>query len=550
MPTHYRISALPDHHVERKDYFEYSSLLGDECSAYAILTRTVQAMSPETVESSHLALPAIQFYSRCVTSLKARLAERDGTWKYGTRIAVYSLMSAAVYGGNFKEALIHGRILAHLVQKDAANSGFALCIYSFYLDYQRAAMTLTRPCFDYKTFIPDYFNPLWSAIAERMPPQLAFGELRKTLDRSIHNPTLRDIAAGGRYVYAVFTMYLTDPSFQGLQGVRFLQSYVNYVMGTMVIHYLDCRDAMKGRNSNLDHLWEDTDINNDAGFELGGDPPMPLLVQAFLVLGVLLFCRIVGQVEALEIGARRNMFSANQLIITHMKYCIAGWDRTATPAQRRKYANSHLWALYIGSQIEWAVASKRQSAAASASSQENPPDHPSTEPTGQEQNSLQDGNQTTTPGPSETETVETTPESVPESTSESTPRSTSDQSDTTVIGVAEHGTSNTQTPSSEIGPGTVEPVRPAASHPDETDEEGGAEHEFFNARMAQLAREMNLYSWAPVQDILQAGFVYTDIWPPHGSTWFYRTVGAADGGGAVREDRPEYEATMAAAAQE
>ena len=46
----------------------------------------------------------------------------------------------------------------------------------------------------------------------------------------------------------------------------------------------------------------------------------------------------------------------------------------------------------------------------------------------------------------------------------------------------------------------------------------------FNAHLAELAQALGLLSWQQVSDVLQK-FVYTDAAEPHGSRWFWKTMG-------------------------
>ena len=67
-----------------------------------------------------------------------------------------------------------------------------------------------------------------------------------------------------------------------------------------------------------------------------------------------------------------------------------------------------------------------------------------------------------------------------------------------------------------------------------TSSQSGAVHGFFNQRIASLCQQRRLHTWMSVQAILQ-GFVYTDIWAPHGSTWFHLTVSAFENGKSLEE---------------
>lgn len=560
IPTPYWIVALPEYRANYTDYFEYSLLLNDECSAYAILTRTLQAMSPEALESNHLKVAAVQFYHRSITSLKARLADEKGLWDIGTRVAVYCLMRAATYKGNYEEALIHGRILAHLIQTDLKNSGALLYIYAFYVDFQRSAVTLTRPCFDCDGF-PQYFDQLWSEVTERLPPQYRFSHFERTCNNSIHNPALRDMFGGARYFFSFYKIYMADASFRNLPGIRFLQTYIIHVMSRMVTHYLDCVDALREERFDLDHLWVTTepDPNDDAAPWFKETPPMPLLVQAFAALGGLLFCRLAGRVDTLSFGARSNIFSAHQVILSHMESCVAQWEETASSAEKQEYSDVHLWALYIGAHAEWSVVSMRQQQSATGSSVLSDVARTETITTTTRTRTMTTTTTTTisntgiaaakglrnnfsyAAGAVATTKPTTTKSKLPTTEVRRPPfkspftNPNSQINDAPIVRV-EHGppsrnvaasirietSSQSHEQISSTSEGLYDESEDGWDKDDEDD--GGAQRHFFNRRLASLARDRKLFSWSQVHQILLDGFVYEDLWRPHGSTWFYRTM--------------------------
>ena len=47
----------------------------------------------------------------------------------------------------------------------------------------------------------------------------------------------------------------------------------------------------------------------------------------------------------------------------------------------------------------------------------------------------------------------------------------------------------------------------------------------FNSLLAELAHSMTLLSWQQVSDVLKK-FIYTDTTEPHGSRWFWKTMGS------------------------
>ena len=448
-PAHYSMTAIPGYHVERVDYFENAVLFSDKCSTYAILTCTIQSMQPEALISSYLKLPALQYYCQSVAGLKTRLANGQDFSSLSTQIAVYSLLSAAICRGALEEAHVHAKSLAHLVQTDVSASNESFCIYTISLDQQRSAMTVTRPCFDYDIWLPSRFGTYWAEIADLVPPQFRPPELEKTLDKSIHNPVLRDVFAALRYLYTVFGMCLTKAEFQNMKTYTFLKSYVNYLMGRMINHYLDCvedSDVLKS----FTHLYEDLTLGAYFSDPAERSYHMPLPIQAITALSVLLWTRIVGGVEASDVGSRRGMFTATTTIISHLKRYWLQSELLFLSDQSRRYSNLQVWTLYVGAQLEWTMASKQR--------KEN-----------------------------------------------SSSRSVGDSS----------------------GGGGVDAGSTHAQSSDPSSEHGEAAHGFFNRRLAALCRERGLYTWVSVQAVLQ-GFVYTDIWAPHGSTWFHLTIGAPE----------------------
>ena len=161
LPSAHRDAAMPQAHTLREDWFEFNPALEDDCCAYSILTRLSRAICPNSMQNRELAIPALKFHNRSVSILKARLQNQTAMRSPGTQAAILSLLIAANYSQNFREALFHARILSHLIQSGTITPSLRFVHYTWYYDYQRSMMSMSRACFDNECWIPTYFTPTW-----------------------------------------------------------------------------------------------------------------------------------------------------------------------------------------------------------------------------------------------------------------------------------------------------------------------------------------------------------------------------------------------------
>ena len=161
LPSVHRDAAMPQAHVLREDWFEFEPALDDECCAYSSLTRLSRAVAPNTLQHKELAIPALHFHKQSISILKTRLRDKDAVQKPGTQVAILSLLTAANYSQNFREALFHAKILSHLIQSETITPSLRFVHYAYYYDYQRSVISASRSCFDNDIWVPEYFAEFW-----------------------------------------------------------------------------------------------------------------------------------------------------------------------------------------------------------------------------------------------------------------------------------------------------------------------------------------------------------------------------------------------------
>lgn len=504
IPTVHIDASMPRGHFDRQDWFEFAPSVEDDCCAYAVLTRMIAAITPDASQSAVLALPALQFHRRSVTTLKERLAKKDCFAKPGTHIAILSLLTAAVYTRNFKEAFFHSKILADIIQNGTVQPGLRECHYIFYREYQRAAMTLTRTCFDYDGWIPQYFAPHWSEFERLLPPELQIDELEKRIDPCIHDPLLRNMLAVLLCSYLVLGLSFRDPKFQTMQTANYARTRFIHVTGRMINYYIDCCESRR-----IDGWPEDlSSVPHGSEFSQSSSPPrhkiqMPIPVAAFTSLAALCWARTVGRVDNQSIGARKNgVFCAKDLILSKIKELMVAWELHASGQELKDYGPARLFTLYVGAQSEWAKAYAQQRVS---------PTHTTTTTT----------TKIVTTESGDRTQITTTTTTVIDVGLKSESSWTSDPGVAVETGRPPSDFAKEKTATTPEGPqGTAAAAATATGN--------RTENEFFNLRLTSQAHKLGLFTWKQVQDFLEARFLYTDMWPPHGSTWFYRTVAAAE----------------------
>lgn len=312
----------------QREWAECVTFLQDECLAFAHLARIASIVASDAdllVRNPTFKTQALVLKSKTMTILQHRLVESlHDARAYNT---ILMLLNAELYTRNLDAAKYHAAVLARLLQTRSVKTDPIFLFKILYHDTQRAAMSLTRPSFDFQQWIPDTFNPVFiDPIIEQLPDDISPEELAEDIDSSMNDfPALKHMLATLKHCLSLSLLGFKDPTYATLPIVMYGRITATLTMGRLINHYLDSAEVLE--------------YVDDASSQ----------IQAYISLTTLLWMRAVSRIDNVKIAGNTRIFAANEFILDTLKQMLID-DKTNAEHNKIK-----LWVLYTSACIEMSL---------------------------------------------------------------------------------------------------------------------------------------------------------------------------------------------------
>ena len=319
------------------DWNNAVKFLTDKMTALAHLTRVAVAMtSKNTPENTQRALVC---KSQSMALLRDRVADHRIT-EFSTYHAIYLLLLSEAYSRNLPAALVHANLLSELLQSGQVKENFQFVFRTFYYDYQRAAMSQSRLCFDIKYWVPTFFEPFWRNVTDHLPSCALTAIVSHDLDPSINDERMRSIFIAIRQAHLILNTSVSEAAYTSDDKSRYCRSFWPWIMAQLHHRYLEAAEILEqlpppGGDARSTHI----------------------RVQAFFSLAAHCYTRKLVNVDATSFG-ETEIFNANAGILVRLREVLDDYERSAAPADMTRYERIYLWTLYVGAFAEQAKALK------------------------------------------------------------------------------------------------------------------------------------------------------------------------------------------------
>ena len=228
--------------------------LGDTGGALTFFARHAQIASIAT-KSPHLGLEAMSFTAKSTSVLRTRLDSQTPTdskvfWHISLLWGIEILMR------NFKGAIVHGKMLRSLFEKQALDGQIEVSMLRavLYNDSHLLCMTMQPSVFDYETWVPNTYKKL-RELAEKATPALAESKLC-ALDASIEDTLLRTIFSERRRDTEIWGQYPDLSGSLGRAVDAWLAVKCHIHIGLLVKYALKCmEDAEQASPARVSYLY-------------------------------------------------------------------------------------------------------------------------------------------------------------------------------------------------------------------------------------------------------------------------------------------------------
>lgn len=308
----------------QREWTECVTFLQDECLAYAHLTRIASIVASDRdllAGTSAFQTQALVLKSKTMTILRERLIK--SLYDASACKIILMLLNAEIYARNLDAAKVHAVVLARLLQSGSVTTDPIFLFKILYHDTQRAVMSLSRPSFDFKHWIPAIFNPIFiDGIIEQIPYDISPEMLSADIDPSMDEfPALKRIIATLKHCLLLSLLGFKDPNYATLPIVTYGRVTATMAMGRLINHYLDVAEAPE-------YIFK---------------PPHRM--QAYISLATLLWMRAISRIDNVKIAGNTRIFAANADILDILEEMLMN-NRTDSD-----HSNVKLWVLYTSACI-------------------------------------------------------------------------------------------------------------------------------------------------------------------------------------------------------
>jgi hypothetical protein len=328
-----------------RSWQESVSALHEECTAYSFLARSALVMSAADAPESKLALQAMAWKVKASAILRADLARGGSQDERQIHRSICYLLITELMARNTAGAAVHAKMLSSLMRQYQKTRPLDLRLLyrAIYNDTQRASMSLSRPAFDYETWIPQQFGPIWQSARSHLPP------LQPTVvsgvDPSIEDEKLRAIFVLFRELLEWVVMITVDPSKANALTWTFLTSRTTTGQARLVDYYLDQISLVKS----LDDVRYHTPTKVHASLAAQSSA----WISVCIALAALYWTRAISKNENIAVGrtstgAVGTIYEAGPAILAEIKSALTASDETL----ESKHDKSRLWVSYVGAMAE------------------------------------------------------------------------------------------------------------------------------------------------------------------------------------------------------
>lgn len=458
--------------------------LHDQCTALACLSTYLAMMVTCNIKDDGYMKYSLELRNTSSKMLRQSIIRTDPTNRGPLTLntllqQVFWHFYAEASARNLHAALIHGRMLRKLMHEHPEAVTPHLFMLAMFVDIHLSSTHKRRLIFEYDVFGPKVYQSMWSGVdpyvnvlvgKETIPASADGMTSGVELDPSVSLEPLQSLFIRRRQVVALEKLIVqAEGAAINTTAIFFWTASHAYIdEGNFVNFYLD---RIKGTSIDLSGAESEVEYSSlTAG--LSRENECKRLTEAALAMAALYLMRVLGLFDMWMNG--QNFYDPVSSRETFLFDALTAAFRTGTPQDMHRYANAHLWCLFVGAIAEWQ----------------------SVLPGNQRRRRQRPNQQKSEPLPKSTE-----------------PKNQLARIDS---GFSEGGISSS-------GDGNVR-TQEAAIFSVGTDDED-ASGMVFNRLFASQARTMGFMSWEQVVPVLRL-FAYGDTLQPHGSRWFWRSMGA------------------------
>jgi hypothetical protein len=309
--------------------------LQDKGGALTFLARHAQIASVAT-RNSKLGLEAMSFTAKSTSVLRTRLEGNvalDSTvyWHISLLWGIEILMR------NFKGAIVHGKMLRSLLEKQSRDGEVDLNMLRavLYNDSHLLCMTMQPSVFDYDTWIPDLYKGVRQLAAEKLPSLRE--PPREELDASIEGEFLQNVFSERRRHTRIWGLHPDLSATIGTEVDVWLAVKCHIDVGQLVKHTVQCMDEA------------DSSPPSRAGY---------LYAQSYLSLALLYWIRLIKAGFMMVCGVETH--DSQRTLLSKLREALYRAEVFEDGVDRLIYRNAKLYALFTGAQAERTLRPERR----------------------------------------------------------------------------------------------------------------------------------------------------------------------------------------------
>ncbi|KIW68617.1 hypothetical protein PV04_04551 [Phialophora macrospora] len=450
--------------------------LHDQCTALACLSTYLAMMVACGIKQSGYMKYSLELRNKSSRMLRQSISRTDpaisGPLAQVTLLQqVFWHFYAEASARNLHAAVVHGRMLRKLMDDHPEAVTPHFFMLAMFVDIHLSSTHRRRLLFEYATFGPRVYQGMWGGVdpyihmlvgKETIPASPDGATVGTELDSSVSLEPLRSLVIRRRQVVALEKL-IVQAEGPGINTTAIFFWIASHAYVDEGYFVTYYFDKIKATSIDL----SGADAESEARAAAGGlESECKRLTEAALAMACLYLMRVLGLFDMWMNG--QNFYDPGSSRESFLFDALTAAFRTGTPQELRVYANAHLWCLFVGAIAEWqAVIPGNQRGRKSAKQQA----------------------MLMAEAPSPTR-----------------------------LARVDSGYGEAEAPDMSI-----RQVRRAGSGAGANDED--ASSMVFNSLFASQARMMGLMSWEQVAPVLRL-FAYGDTLQPHGSRWFWKSMGA------------------------
>ncbi|OAG34128.1 hypothetical protein AYO21_11737 [Fonsecaea monophora] len=322
---HFRIGDKILNELAMRDWRDNVATLEDKGTALGTLARYG---SIATRANPGMRPIALQYLHQSIRALRDKVSRSEDVHDTVGCLHMNMLFNAEIINGNSSGALVHGKMLLHVLRQRWREQrlDYKMLLYQLHNDLQFTSTFLTRPIFDEGDWLPDVLKPLWDAAAPYMP---VFPE--EALDGAIQDEVVTYWFKKRRQMLKYEKLQNTaSESLPPLPLVTTSVMAVSFLFYSRMINYfLDNEERLKGEG-----------LNDEVESYLYGHQALALAACQLLK-----WTHYSPQIMGVPIYEDCQLLSALWHALEHC-------EAFAARGLGNEFLNARMWALYVGSLVE------------------------------------------------------------------------------------------------------------------------------------------------------------------------------------------------------